>query len=88
VKSMMGERQVGQDALFYAFSLAGSRHRELPAVAPQELSARAAVGVARSIVGEVVTREGASVRLDLSNTGICGSIPRSLTNQSSISAEP
>ena len=54
----------------------------------RRLGYSAAVGVTRVVVDEVLAREGVIGALDSSNTGMCGSIPRSFTSQFSVSAEP
>jgi hypothetical protein len=59
---------------------------------PEFLSGRTDAAVAVVVIGEAVAREGAvgmlAVRWDLSNTGMCGSIPGSCTSRFSISAVP
>lgn len=54
----------------------------------QKLVRRADAVVCIRIKGEVGPREGPSVRLDLSKTGICGVIPLSFTSHARFGAEP
>src|SRR5438067_5432913 len=76
----------GPVAYRVVFHHAGPRGRELPTIMLECLPGWAAVGVTGVVVSEVFAREGPVGALDLSNTGICGSIPRSWTSQFSISA--
>src|SRR5258708_1411071 len=67
----------------FVFWHTGPGGRERPTIVPRGLAGWAAVGVALVGVGR---EKVPSVRLELSNTGMCGSIARSLTSQFSISA--
>jgi hypothetical protein len=56
------------------FRDAETRNRESPTVLLQDLSGRAHIDVAFVVVSEISARKVPSLRFDLSNTGICGSI--------------
>src|SRR4051812_19145457 len=55
---------------------------------PEFLPGRADIAVALVVIGKSSREKVPSVCWDLSNTGMCGSIPCSLTSQFSISAVP
>jgi len=84
----LGASELGAMADRVVLGRAGARDLEGSSAVLQQLARRAGVGVGPMVVGESSREKVPSSRLDLSKTGMWGSMPWSCTSHCSIFAEP